>query len=62
MRFKDKCVLVTGAASGIGAAVAQDCALEGAHVIAFDIQPCRDVGEYHAVDVTDEEAVNSMRW
>ena len=36
MRFADKCVVITGAASGIGRATALLFASEGAHVIASD--------------------------
>jgi NAD(P)-dependent dehydrogenase (short-subunit alcohol dehydrogenase family) len=36
MRFKDKVVLVTGAASGIGLAAAVRCGAEGAHVVLVD--------------------------
>ena len=39
MRLQDKVVLVTGAASGIGHAVAELFASEGATVFATDIQP-----------------------
>lgn len=37
MKLKDRFVVVTGAASGIGRACAIECAKEGAHVIAADI-------------------------
>jgi len=37
MRLKDKVVVVTGAASGIGRACALECAAEGARVVAVDI-------------------------
>jgi len=38
-RFQDRVVLVTGAASGIGRAVAERLGDEGARVVAFDVQP-----------------------
>src|SRR5262245_27923016 len=37
-RFQDRVVLVTGAASGIGRAVAERLGDEGAHVVALDVQ------------------------
>ncbi|WP_412549395.1 SDR family NAD(P)-dependent oxidoreductase [Sinorhizobium meliloti] len=37
MRFKDKVVIVTGAAGGIGGAVSARFASEGAQVIAADM-------------------------
>ena len=37
MRFKEKVVIVTGAAGGIGTAIAQRFAAEGAHVIVTDM-------------------------
>ena len=37
MRLKDKVIIVTGAASGIGQATAKKFAVEGAKVIAVDI-------------------------
>ena len=37
MRFKDKTVVVTGAAGGIGAAICQRFASEGAHVVVTDV-------------------------
>ncbi|MDO8278314.1 MAG: SDR family NAD(P)-dependent oxidoreductase, partial [Burkholderiaceae bacterium] len=37
MRFKDKVVLITGAARGIGLATAALFADEGAHVVAVDL-------------------------
>ena len=37
MRFQDKIVIVTGAAGGIGTAIAQRFASEGARVIVTDV-------------------------
>ena len=56
MRFQDKKVLVTGAASGIGAATAALFAKEGAEVVAFDIAPADSVIR---LDVTDAAAVQA---
>lgn len=65
-------VLVTGAASGMGKAMAGEFASEGAHVVAVDVDegPLHDVveqlnadgGEATAVvgDVTDRDSVESM--
>ena len=36
-RVKDRVILVTGGASGIGAAIARGCAIEGAHVVVADL-------------------------
>lgn len=49
MRFADKVVIVTGAASGIGAATARRFASEGARVVVADIQDGR--GEAVAAEI-----------
>jgi NAD(P)-dependent dehydrogenase (short-subunit alcohol dehydrogenase family) len=49
-RFTDKVAIVTGSASGIGAAVALEFALEGAAVAIFDINEA--AGQAHADELT----------
>lgn len=69
MRLEGRTVVVTGAAGGIGRALALRCASEGARVAATDIQhePLRrvadELGAGHlavAADVTDEEALGAL--
>ena len=64
-RFANNRVLVTGAAGGIGAAVARAFRSEGASVAVSDIKtPDPTLGvdglEFHACDVTQREAVFDM--
>jgi 3-hydroxybutyrate dehydrogenase len=71
MKLKDKCAIVTGAASGIGKEIAVTYAREGAKVAIADLNKeaaeataneIRRVGGQAigvAMDVTDEQAVNS---
>ena len=42
MRMKDKVVIVTGAARGLGRAFAERLAAEGAGVVCGDVRPCDD--------------------
>lgn len=57
-RFQDKVVLVTGAASGIGAATAQLFRDEGAHVVGVDLNG--DGEDVLRGDVSDPESVTSF--
>jgi NAD(P)-dependent dehydrogenase (short-subunit alcohol dehydrogenase family) len=68
VKLGGRTVLVTGAAGGIGRALALRCAAEGARVAATDIQGSvgavgAELGTGHmalAVDVTDERAVGDL--
>jgi NAD(P)-dependent dehydrogenase (short-subunit alcohol dehydrogenase family) len=69
-RFDDAVIFITGAGSGIGAALARHCAREGAAVIAVDRQhdallrglppDARNRIDVQRVDVADEPAVHSL--
>lgn len=66
MKLKDKTVLITAAAQGIGAASARACAAAGARVIATDINAellaqldCVDRIETRILDVMDGDAINA---
>jgi NAD(P)-dependent dehydrogenase (short-subunit alcohol dehydrogenase family) len=71
--LESKCIIVTGAASGIGRASAARLIAEGARVVGADIAeppgsragpsggPAdADAWEFHLVDVTDEEGVSGL--
>src|SRR5437016_5175101 len=67
MKFKDRVVLVTGGARGIGAATASRFAQEGARVVVsdMDLAPAEEVagpikGVAVACDVTSREQVEAM--
>ena len=72
MRLEGKTAVVTGAASGIGRATAQQLALEGAEVIALDVnandgelsaKAIREAGgkcTFRVMDVTDANNVSSV--
>ena len=69
-RLQEQTIVVTGAASGIGAACASRLANEGAHLVGIDIAPSdatkwnaiRDIStksEYFQIDITEEDLVQS---
>ncbi len=71
MRLKDKIAIVTGGARGIGQAVSELFAKEGATVIIMDLLPQGQAvadgikaaggkSEYHSVSVTDKSAVEGI--
>ena len=72
MEYQDKIVLITGAASGIGAAAALAFAEQGAQVIVSDNNPkggeaaveairkTQGKGEFIACDVSDYNAVKAL--
>ena len=43
MRLGGRVIVVTGAASGIGAACVERLLAEGASVVQVDVQPCKEV-------------------
>ena len=59
-RLEGKVCVITGAASGIGAASAQAFAAEGARVVGVDLQAGAEGELAIEVDVTDEEQVAGM--
>lgn len=61
MSYKDKNVVVTGCASGIGAAVSQALLAEGAHVTGLDLKPVNDDGlaTRIAVDLGDPASIDA---
>jgi NAD(P)-dependent dehydrogenase (short-subunit alcohol dehydrogenase family) len=70
MKLKDRVAIVTGGAQGIGAAIAQRFAQEGAIVVVADLNPdssfadsLRAQGlraEHVTADVADEDSVNAL--
>ncbi len=56
-RLAGRVAVITGAASGLGAACAERFAREGAVVASLDVTPGAQAAEEHLVDVGDEVAV-----
>ena len=59
-RLQGKVCVITGAASGIGAASARAFAAEGARVVGVDLAPSPDVALAIEADVTDESQVAAL--
>ncbi len=63
MRLENKVAIVTGAAKGLGAAMAQLFAQEGAKVIAVDMMPltyAQENVEFYQLNVTDSAACKAL--
>lgn len=59
--WRDKTIVVSGAASGIGAATARRLMAAGARVIALDLRPPAYSGaEFHPVDLGDAAAIDAL--
>ncbi len=59
MSFTNKRIIVTGAASGIGAATAKLLKSKGAYIIAFDLKEATEnVDEYIPIDLSDDSSIH----
>jgi len=59
--FQHKTIIVTGAASGIGAATARLLANQGAHVISVDLnKPASPVGPFIQADLSDRASIDAL--
>ncbi len=66
MKLTTTCAVITGGASGLGAATARHFAAQGAKVALFDLNEEAGIalaaelgGSFHKVDVTDEDSVSA---
>ena len=60
MSYAGQRVVVTGCASGIGAALVSQLADRGAHVVGLDVRPPSfAVNEFHAVDLSDPDSIDA---
>jgi len=61
IRFDDRTIIVTGAARGIGGAIARGFAERGGRVIALDVLPVAIDGvEAHRIDLANRAAVSTL--
>src|SRR5262245_65275863 len=61
IRFDDHTIIVTGAARGIGGAIARAFAERGGRVLALDVLPVAIDGvEAHRIDLSDRAAVSAL--
>ncbi len=60
MDLRDKTVLVTGAASGIGRATAAEIRRRGAVVIGVDRNPCTEVDAFFEADLSDPTSIDEL--
>ena len=59
--LEGKTIIVTGAASGIGAATAALVASQGAKVISVDInRPVQPVGDFMRADLSDKASIDAL--
>lgn len=59
--LQGKTIIVTGAASGIGAATAAMAAISGANVLSVDINaPVHAVGRFFQVDLSDKASIDQL--